>query len=153
MPRFTIRRKAKPAEKKPEPKPAPVEEKIDDEEMSLSTSDEEFVNEAMDQLSIQNEPQKQEKRVHFEPKRRPQFETPARTVRPEARNRKFLTQGPGAPVRRNPLYRETPTAIAQNAGLRGRGKPRIKFRSLYGRNGDAYDTRTKAGMLYHACFG
>ena len=153
MPRFTIRRKAKPVEQKPEPEPATEKPEPMEEEPSLSASDEEFLNEAMDELSVANKPQKRERRVEFEPKRRPQYENPSRLVRAEARNHKFITQGTGQPVRRNPLYRETPTPFAQNQGLRGRGKPRIKFRSLYGRNGDAYDTRTKATMLYHACFG
>ena len=153
MPQFTIRRKRKAAEQKAEPEPAPVEKKVAVDEMSESSSEEDYVNEAMEQLTMQNKPQKQERQVRFQPDPRPQYENRAKPADPRARNAKYITQGPGQPVRHNPYYRKTPTPFAQNQGLRGRAKPKIKFRSLYGANGHTYDTRTKAAMLYHSCFG
>jgi len=153
MPQFTIRRKRKPAPQAAEPKPVEKEAKVDDEEIDISSEDESYVTEAMEQLKVQTKPQCQPRRVRFEPNQRPQFETCANTARQPARNPKFITRGVGQQPRYNPMYRKTPTPFAQNQGMRGRAKPRIKFRSLYGPNGAAYDTRTQAGMLYHACFG
>ena len=153
MPQFKIRRKRKTPPQKEEEKPAAVEEKVDENEMSVSSSDDDYVSEAMEQLSVTKEPQCEQKHVRYAPNPQPQHQTPARTARSLARNGKFLTNGPGQPVRRNPFYRKPPTPFAQNQGLRGNQKPRIKFRSLYGPNGDAHNTRTKAAMLYHACFG
>ncbi len=153
MPKFTIRRKRKVAPKVAEPEPVEKEVKVDDEEMSVSSDEENYVTEAMKQLNVQTKPQRQQNHVRFEPNPRPQYETRARVDRQPTRNPKYITQGAGQQPRYNPMYRKTPTPFAQNQGMRGRAKPRIKFRSLYGPNGSAYDTRTKAGMLYHACFG
>jgi len=153
MPQFKIRRKRKSPPQTVEEKPAPVEEKVDENEMSESSSDDEFVNEAMEKLSVSNKPQTEQKHVRYQPNPQPRYQTPARTAQQHARNGKYLTNGPGAPVRPNPYYRKTPTGFTQNKRLRGAQKGRIRFRSLYGPNGDAYDTRTQATMLYHACFG
>ena len=153
MPRFQVRRKKKKVEPIPEETPTETAPQKETEEAEMSTSDDEFVNEAMEALTMENKPQTQQKQVQFAAKPQPHFQNQSRFARSEYDNRKFLSNGPGQPVRRNPIYRETPTGFTQSRGLRGNQKPKIRYRSLYGPNGDQYDTRTQARILYASIFG
>ena len=152
MPKFSIRRKKRKEEPKPEPKVEPVEEKIDDQEEEYSSSEEKFINESLQKLSMQNKPQREQKHVHFEQNREPQYENRTNVANQYHRNCKFIPQGQYKPPQRNPYYRPTPSPYTQNNRSRAGAKGQMRFRSLYGQNGENLPTQTKAQMLYQQCF-
>ena len=152
MPKFTIRRKKKQAPVQPEPKRQPVEEKIDENEVSMSESDEEFISESMEQLKLENRPQNQPNHVRFQSNQRPQFENRARPVQRPDQMRKYLPRGHYQQPEPNPYYRHNPTPYTHNARPKPKGRAKLRYRSLYGAGGDSLPTQAQAQLLYDRCF-
>ena len=166
MPNFTIRRKKKqvntpgPNPAPPPPQTANQEEKVDETEEYMSTSDsEEYIEAALQKLELEKKetrpqyPPQRERRPQYPPQTQPHYQKPANVVpqRP-ALNKYDQHFGPTTNIR-DP-YRRKPTM--QNPYSRPRQKKRsakIRFRSHYGAGSEHLDTRTKALMLYSHCFG
>ena len=152
MPQFKIRRKRKPVVEKVQPKEKIVEEKIDENEAYESSSDDKAVNEAMDELSLHNEPQYEQKHEKVHRNYRPQFQKRAEVAQERPR---FVNKTPmraRESLRRNAIYKNSAQAVPQMHQTRRDGRPKMRFRSIFGPNGDQLDAQTKARILYHSCF-
>ena len=160
MPNFTIRRRKK-SQPKVQPPPPKVEEKVDEMEESYSDeTEEELLDKAMNDLSMQSEPQKQHPRpVQYQnqPQRpvagHPQYQkqpTVARQVRFQPSNQ----QNSWGKPRLNDPYTRKPTMRGGIPPRRqSRGGAKLRFRTHYGVGGEYMDTRTKSSLLLSHCFG
>ena len=146
--RISRRRKA---EEPSAPTPAPpTEEAASEYSSSESIAETEPPTEQIANLQVRDEP-KPRKQVHFEaspaPVRRQQLHDTPPTV---ARHRR--PPPPGPLRRQRSLY--DPRPIQYEKPLEQIfGRPRLKFRSHYGANGDLLDTQTRSRILYKSCFG
>ena len=160
MPNFKIRRRKK-SQPKVQPPPPKVEEKVDEMEESFTDeSEEELLDKAIGQLSMQNKPQKPPPRtVQYQNQpqrpvaRHPQYQkqpTVARQVRFQPSNQ----QNSWGKQRLNDPYSRMPTMRKEYPTRRNkRGGARLRFRSHYGVGGEHMDTRTKSSLLLSHCFG
>ena len=166
MPNFRITRKRKqvkveePPSRPITPPPIAQKEKYDDAEMEISeSSDEEYIDQAMSQLNIQQTETRPRnappppKVPHSTPQRRPQVNERA-TFAPPRRKPTSFDKHFGPTPRINDPYRRMPTM--QRPVVRRKtksGGARIRFRSHYGADAELLDTRTKSMMLLNHCFG
>ena len=150
MKKIRISRQRK-VQKPPEPKPAPAPEDAASEySSSESIPETEPPTEQFANLNTHPEPVPR-KQVHFEatqPTVR-RHELYGQQTRP-ARQR---MPAPLAPPRRM-LSARDPRPIQYEKPLEQVfGRPKLKFRSHYGANGDYLDTQTRSRILYNSCFG
>ena len=173
MPNFRITRKRKTVEPPPPPTrpvtPAlvPEEEKYDETEMEMSeSSDEDYIDEAMSQLKVEQSqarprqtetrprnPLPQGKVPHYTPERGPQLQKRT-TFAPQEQKPTSFDKHFGPTPRINDPYRRMPTiqrpVVRRKPKRRG---DRLRFRSHYGTDAELLDTRTKSMMLLNHCFG
>ena len=152
MPNFKVSRRRK---TNVEQNPPEVEEKIDDSEMQVEESDDEYIDQAIEAV----------KRVRFEeptpkPKPRPRFPEPTPRRQPQYPIHPNVAQKPlvlepkkpyRPPRRRmNDPYTRKPTMDFPNPYSKyRRGGAKLRYRSHYGPGGEHLDTRTKASMFSH----
>lgn len=153
MPNFKVSRRKKP--KVVAPKPV-VEEKIDETEVTDSSSSDEYIDQAIQDV----------KRVTFEEKQKARSVPPKQPTinRPQFQNQPKPVQKPKflepklhhrpQPRRMNDPYTRKPTMDFHNPYSKyRRGGAKMRYSSHYGPNGEHLDTRTKAALLYSHCFG
>ena len=153
MPRFQIKRKKKEIEPK-----VLVEEKIDETEMSLESSDEESIeseplSEAVQTLEIAD-------KAETNPKQQiePQYETPRRTrtatiAHQQANYDQFGNHRQSYAPRRHQMYRQ-PRPIQYTKPSRSlNGRPTLQYKSCYGPDAARLTTQDKARRLYYTAFG
>ena len=153
MPRFQIKRKTR------EPKPEVVpEEKIDENEMSLESSEEsedetkplteqietlEMKETAADDTQSDIEPE-------YEPPRRTRSASVAQMFTTPVQERQTRAQRP-PPIRR--VYRNPRPIEYARPSRSANGRPVFQYRSSYGPNAHHMTTQDKARSLYYSCFG
>ena len=153
MPRFQIKRKTKEIEPK-----VLVEEKIDETEVSLESSDEESIeseplSEAVQTLEIAD-------KAETNPKQQiePQYETPRRMreatiARQQTNYDQYGNHRQTYAPQRQQMYRQ-PRPIQYTKPSRSlNGRPTLQYRSCYGADAARLTTQDKARRLYYTAFG
>ena len=153
MPRFQIKRKKK--ETEPE---VLVEEKIDETEMSLESTDEESIE--SEPLSEAFETLEVTKKADNKPKQQtePQYATPRRTreatiARQQTNYDQYGNHRQTYAPQRQQMHRQ-PRSLDYTKPSRSRnGRPVLQYKSCYGANAARLTTQDKARRLYYSAFG